>query len=176
MRKPRIIVSNAMYHVVARTNRGEHMLSTDTMKQLIYLVIKRAKKKYSFTLANFCLMGNHIHFMITPAPGENLSRIMQWILSVFALRFNTIFGLKGHVWYDRFKSKVIEDLRQFLNTFIYIVENPVRAGIVKHPHDYRFNAVTFLRRGLTSVADDPGEAVRLQLPGCCGLLLLVAAE
>ncbi len=54
-------------------------------------------------------MGNHFHLIIRPQKNENLSRIMQWILSVFALKFNRLFTYSGHVWYDRFTSKIIND-------------------------------------------------------------------
>ena len=64
---------------------------------------------------------------------------MQWILSVFAIWFNKKFGLIGHVWYDRFKSKIIRSYRQYLATFLYIANNPVSADIVKKATDYKYN-------------------------------------
>jgi len=78
--------------------------------------------------------------------GESLSRIMQWILSVFAQKYNKSFNYIGHVFYDRFKSKIIEDFRQYVATFIYIMENPVRAGIVTKPEDFENNGVSFLQK------------------------------
>ena len=43
----------------------------------------------------------------------------------------------------REKSKIIDDIRQFIETFLYITNNPVKAGIVKKPQDYEFNGITF---------------------------------
>ncbi len=106
-------------------------------------------------------MGNHFHFLIRPGEGENLSRIMQWILSVFAIAFNRIHGYSGHVWYDRFRSRVIESLRQWIATFLYIAENPVRAHIVETPFAYEFNGVSKIRDGDFSVIDRPGPELRL---------------
>jgi len=53
------------------------------MKDLFLEVIVRAKGKFRFRIENFCVMGNHIHLMIRPGTRESLSRIMQWVLSVF---------------------------------------------------------------------------------------------
>lgn len=150
-----------MYHVVARANRKEFILNSDEMKTLFLQVVDTARKKYSFQITNFCIMGNHFHLMITPSKGENLSKIMQWILSVFAIRYNRIFGYTGHVWYDRFKSKIIDGLQQFLHAFFYILENPVRAGLVKKPWDYKFNGVTFLRNRDYRIIEKPDAVLSL---------------
>lgn len=164
MRHPRKLVPGAEYHVVARANRHEFIFNSHQMKNLFLDIVRRAKKKYVFSIRNFCIMSNHIHFLIRPGAGENLSRIMQWILSVFASAFNRAFGYTGHVWHDRFKSVVIGTLRQFIAVFEYIAENPVRAGIVSDMMSYRHNGVRHIRDGDRSVVDPPDELVRLLFP------------
>jgi len=164
MRKPRIIVDGASYHVVARANRGEFIFQTYRVKQMFVEIIQRARQRFAFVIENFCIMNNHVHLMIRPAPGESLSRLMQWILSVFAQKFNRTFGYKGHVWHDRFKSKVIETLRQFEATFSYVARNPQKAGIVERGSDYEFSGVHALMRGRYSVIDPPGPLVPLLFP------------
>jgi putative transposase len=145
MRKPRHKVPGAAYHVCARANRQELILEDNQFKLLFLQVIKEAKKKYIFQLRNFCIMGNHVHLDIIPDKNNEISDIMRWILSVFAIRYNKIFGYKGHVWYDRFKSKVIQTFQQLINTFIYIANNPVRAKFTHHPLKYKFNGITYLK-------------------------------
>ena len=51
-------------------------------------------------------------------------------MSVFAMRWNRIHGLTGHVWGQRFYSRVIDSLADFLSVLQYIDLNPVRAGLV----------------------------------------------
>lgn len=124
------------------------MILEDEQIKLLFLdVLVRAKKKYGFIFRNFCIMGNHIHLEITPQEDLSISRIMQWILSVFALQYNKIFNYKGHVWYDRFKSKVIESVRQLINTFLYIANNPVRAALANHPLEFVYSGITFHKNG-----------------------------
>ena len=141
------------------------------MKKLFLDVVRRAKKKYSFTVRNFCIMSNHIHFLIKPGEGESLSRIMQWILSVFASAFNRTYGYNGHVWYDRFKSSVIGTLRQFISAFEYIAANPVKAGIATEAMNYRHNGVRHIRDGDRSVVEPPDRVVQLVFPGITRILL-----
>ena len=172
MRKPRIIRENGLYHVVARANRRESILKSDEIKLMFLQVVERAKRKFRFKLVNFCIMSNHFHFMIIPDKGENLSRIMQWILSVFAVRFNKRFHLCGHVWYDRFKSKILDGLQNFLHAFRYIAENPVRAGIVRRPWEYTFNGVTFIMKKDFKILEEPDRYVMLYDPVLCEPLML----
>jgi len=164
MRKPRMIVQDAYYHACARANRQEMILEDKQFKMMFLDVVDQAKKKYKFKLRNFCIMGNHVHLDIQPMHGVSISRIMQWILSVFALRYNRMHNYKGHVWYDRFKSKVIESVRQLINTFIYISCNPVRAGIVNHPLEFAFSGLTFHKVDkmfYKDLLDDPEEKLML---------------
>lgn len=73
----------------------------DYIKELFLDVLKKAKTRYFFRCKSFCIMGNHVHLMIEITNNESISRLMQWILSVFALKYNRIHNYKGHVWYDR---------------------------------------------------------------------------
>jgi putative transposase len=161
MRKSRHIVPGAGYHVVARANRQEFIFKSKRVKELFLSVTERAKKKFRFSLSSFCIMSNHIHFLIFPMEGESLSRIMQWILSVFAAKYNRIFGLKGHVWYDRFKSSVVHTMRYFAAAFKYIAANPVKASIVEHPSDYPFGGLYHIRNGDWRVVTPPREIAKL---------------
>jgi putative transposase len=63
-----------------------------------------------------------------PTRGECLSDIMRWIMSVFAMRYNKINGIHGHVWGERFFSRIIDGFAEYLRIFAYICNNPVRAG------------------------------------------------
>jgi REP element-mobilizing transposase RayT len=165
MRKPRNLKQGVRYHVIARANRDEMIFGSRALKFMFLDVVKKAQEKYKFVIQNFCVMGTHVHFILQPLKGESLSRIMQWILSVFAMQYNRTFNYKGHVFYDRFKSKIINNFRQYVATHIYIMDNPVKAGIVKKPGDFEFNGVSFMRKGLYEIIDPPDTMMKLIIPG-----------
>ena len=148
-----MLQDGAYYHVVARANRKFMILGTPRMKELFQNVITRAKTKYSFRIENFCIMGNHFHFIIQPGPGESLSRIMQWILSRFATAFNKASGYTGHVWGERFFSQILHRLRDFLHVFTYIDNNPVMAGLVYEAEDWQYGGLRQAREGNYAVVD-----------------------
>ncbi|MBI9103744.1 MAG: transposase [Spirochaetales bacterium] len=173
MRKIRAKRRGAVYHVVARANRGEFIMNTSDMKELFLEVLTKAKGKYGFILKHFCIMSNHIHLLIEPVGDTDLSRLMQWILSVFAARFNRFFGLNGHVWYDRFKSKIIESLVQFLKTFQYISDNPVKAGLCTNIRDYEFCGLRFIKQRNLGLIESPDNLLKLFFPEFGPLLISI---
>jgi putative transposase len=153
MRQRRKLQINARYHVVARANRKEMILLDDSVKDLFLGVLKEAKDKYSFSIATFCILGNHFHLFIQPGKGENLSRIMQWVLSVFAMRYNKKMGYTGHVWGERFFSQIIDGIFQFIRTFLYINDNPVKANLVAQPNQWKYGGVYHFHHGRHDILD-----------------------
>jgi len=71
----------------------------------------------------------------------DLSAFMQEINRSSACYLNALDDKKGHVWGSRFGSVLIEDGATLLKTMAYVELNPVRAGIVEQPSDYRFCSV-----------------------------------
>ena len=165
MRKRRKLLQGAKYHVIARANRCEMIFEDRKLKEMFLEVVKRARGKYQFCIHNFCILGNHFHMILKPGRKESLSRIMQWILSVFAMKYNRTFNYIGHVFYDRFKSVIINDFRQYVATFIYIMENPVKAKIVEKPEDFEYNGISFMKKGWYEVVNPPDPALMLLIPG-----------
>jgi len=127
----------------------------DESKKLFLSVVREAKGKYLFHIENFCLMGNHFHFLVRPGPGESLSKIMQWILSVFASRFNRAHHLTGHVWGERFFSRIIETMRAYLEQYTYIDANPCSAGLVARVEDWLFGRFNLRSIGFEDIITHP---------------------
>lgn len=164
MRKPRVLRDGALYHVTARANRKEMVLDNKGMKDLFLDVVARARKKYRFCIENFCVMGNHFHLMIRPGPGESLSRIMQWIMSVFAMKYNRTWELTGHVWGERFFSRIIESFGEYLMIFDYIDSNPVESRRVSYTWDWPHGGLRHHQNGWHRVVDRPAGYLSLSFP------------
>jgi putative transposase len=155
MRKNRILREGAEYHVTARINRGEMALSPRDVKGLFMQIIKRAKKKYDFQLKNFCIMENHIHLLIKPGSEESLSRIMQWILSVFAMAWNRMHHINGHLWGERFFSRIICGITDTIRVFMYIDDNPVEAFLVKNAREWEYGGLWHHKWSIEGIVEEP---------------------
>jgi hypothetical protein len=71
-------------------------------------VFGEARKRFVFELRGFALVEERLSFYIRPADGLQLPAIMQWLKQTFAVRFNLSEDKTGHVWGDRYWSRVLE--------------------------------------------------------------------
>jgi putative transposase len=99
-------------------------------------------------------MDNHIHLLIKPGEKASLSKIMQWVKGNFAKRWNKIHGIKGHLWGERFFSRIIKDEEDFAKVSEYIDENPVKAKLVQEAKDWKFGGLFHKLRGIIGLVDD----------------------
>ncbi len=67
-----------------------------------------------------------------------LSEYIKEIKERFSRYYNRLHGRRGHFWGGRFKSVIVEEGDTLLNLLAYIDLNPVRAGLVQKPEDYRW--------------------------------------
>ena len=74
---------------------------------------------------------------------SNLSEFMRELKTGFSRFYNKRHNRRGYFWGDRFKSVIVEDGQTLVNCLAYIDLNPVRAGIVRKPEDYRWNSIGY---------------------------------
>ena len=71
---------------------------------------------------------------------HDLSEFMKSLLERFTKWFNRRHSRSGTLWEDRFKSVIVESGTAARTMAAYIDLNPVRAGIVKDPAEYRWSS------------------------------------
>jgi REP element-mobilizing transposase RayT len=76
----------------------------------------------------------------------NLSEFIKELKQRFTWYYNKTYGRKGYFWSDRFKSVIVEKGYTLINCLAYIDLNPIRAGIVKKPEDYRWSSLGYFAR------------------------------
>ena len=94
----------------------------------------------------WCLMTTHYHLLVVVPPDPNLvSAAMHRINSTYARRFNAWHRRRGHVFGARFTDTLVETDVHAARTVAYILDNPVRAGIVKRFDDWNWSGLETLR-------------------------------
>ena len=71
---------------------------------------------------------------------QNLGEFMKGLLQRYTQWHNRAHSRTGRLWEDRFKSVIVEDGVAAKTIAAYIDLNPVRAGIVKDPAEYRWSS------------------------------------
>ena len=87
----------------------------------------------------YCLMPNHIHLIAVPADKTGLAKAVGEAHRRYTRYINFREGWRGYLWQGRFGSFVMDE--KYLAAAVRYVEmNPVRAGLVKCPWDYRWSS------------------------------------
>lgn len=139
-----------MYHVILRGVNKQRIFEKpsdyEAMRRIIHFVRthdthKNPTEKPSFFLYAYCIMDNHVHMLIQPNE-QQLGQIMKRIMTTYAIYFNNEYERVGHLFQNRYKSEVVEDVKYFFTLLNYIHRNPVEAGLCSHPGQYVHSSFT----------------------------------
>ena len=138
-RQMRIQSKTKTYHVMIRGNGKRNLFFDDADRYKFLNILQEKNKDKKYALYGYCLMENHVHFIIFEG-SDDLSRIMKRINTSYAYYFNKKYQRVGHVFQDRFRSEAIEKENYLLAALRDIHNNPVKAGIVSHPSQYQWSS------------------------------------
>jgi putative transposase len=98
----------------------------------------------------YVLMTNHVHLLLTPVGQQSVSRMMQYLGRHYVPYVNHKYSRSGTLWEGRFKASLVDTSSYLLACYRYIESNPVRAGMVAHPSDYRWSSFHHNGLGLSN--------------------------
>lgn len=135
----RLQFPGGIYHVTARGNDRGPIFEDDDDRARFLVVLAATVARYRVVCHAYCLMGNHYHVLLQ-TPGANLSAAMRQLNGVYTQRFNRRHQRCGHVLQGRFGAQLVDGEAYLREVCRYIVLNPVRAGFVEHPGDWRWSS------------------------------------
>ena len=139
-RQPRLIVPDVAVHIRQCGNDGQDCFKHDN-DRLVYLVVLRDLcGKAGCSLHAYCLMTNHVHLLLTPSAEDACATLMRNLGQRYVQYFNRTHQRSGTLWEGRFRSCLVESREYVLNCYRYVEMNPVRAGMVQSPLEYRWSS------------------------------------
>jgi putative transposase len=135
----RIEFAGAFYHVTARGNERKDIFKSNRDRSQFLSYLESATERYDAVIHSYCLMTNHYHLLLE-TPSGNLSQIMRHINGAYTTYFNTKRKRSGHLFQGRYKGIVVEADEYAKELSRYIHLNPVRAGMVRSPGEYRWSS------------------------------------
>lgn len=128
--KIRIFANSKLYHNMIKGINNQTIFYDDQDRKVFLKYLKLSQEKFQFKIYSYCLMSNHVH-LVMKSEKEFLSKSIQSLLIRYVNYFNKKYERKGHLVQDRFKSKIIENQKYFLDVCRYVHRNPEKAGISK---------------------------------------------
>ncbi|PHQ82467.1 MAG: hypothetical protein COB66_00170 [Coxiella sp. (in: Bacteria)] len=138
-RKLRVHYNHAMYHVMNQGNYRQSLFFDEDDFSYAYWLLERIVNNYGCKLHLFCLMTNHVHFLIE-VDQIPLSKIMQSFSASYSKYINKKKDRCGHLFRGRYKEKIVQDERYILELCYYIHNNPLSAHMVKTLEDYPWSS------------------------------------
>ncbi len=124
---------------MSRGNRKGVIFDDDYDRLRFLNLLGEAAERYRLRCQSYCLMGNHYHAVVE-TPDGNLSDAMQLVNGAFTQESNRRHQRIGHLLHGRFKSVIIGDDTYLRAANTYVVRNPVAAGLVAHPTDWKWSS------------------------------------
>lgn len=156
-RMPRVKTNDSIFHVMSKSISEVDLFKSDDDKKQFMSILKDYQNTYKFRVYGYCLMTNHVHLIID-ANGADISTIMHSVNFKYAVYFNGEHKRHGHLFQDRFKSKIVKDDKYIYALSAYIHNNATDLKAFKtKPETYEFSSLGIylgLRKDPFNLVDD----------------------
>ncbi len=137
-RPNRIFVEGGLYHVYNRLGRGEQFFLQQKEAAEFVSLLREMVQRDGLTIYAWCLMSNHYHLAVRIG-SVPLDRPIQSLQQRVTRGINARNHVYGPLWQGRYRAKLVKEQRYLDQLLIYIHLNPVTAGIVRDPADFKWS-------------------------------------
>ena len=139
-RRYRLRLANVPLHIIQRgNNRGACFFAEEDYR--VYLRhLHELAARFACSVHAYVLMTNHVHLLLTSRELDGASRLMKHPGQRYVQYVNRTYKRSGTLWEGRFRSSIVQVETYLLRCHRYIELNPVRAGMVEYPADYRWSS------------------------------------
>lgn len=140
-RLARKYIQSNFIHIVTEGIKKEFIFYKEKYRSKYILLLKRYINEMSNSkVIAYCVMSNHAHILVYTEDIEEISMLMRKINTAYAIYYNKNEERVGYVFANRYYSQAIKDEAHLLICIQYIHQNPVKAGLVNLPTEYKFSS------------------------------------
>ena len=145
-RTSRESIKSNFIHIVTKGLAGEFIFYKKEYKDK-YISLLNQKLENGIQLISYCVMDNHAHILMYMEDIKILEKFMKKLNTAYAIFYNSKEERKGYVFATRYYSQIIKNERHLLQCIHYIHKNPVNAGIVSIPENYKYSSCNAIMNG-----------------------------
>jgi putative transposase len=124
-RRARLIVPGLPVHVVHRGNNRLTCFQQEGDYLVYRALLLQGSRQFKCAVHAYCLMGNHMHALLTPPDASGLAGFMHGTAQRYAYYYNRRYDRTGTLWEGRFRSSIVDSSEYLLACYRYIELNPV---------------------------------------------------
>jgi REP element-mobilizing transposase RayT len=154
VRRARITYQGAFHHAMNRGHDGLKVFNKDEDKEFFLKLLSEYAASLKIRILAYCLLDNHYHLVIQNSSGR-MSDFFKQVNGQFGSYYRRIYKGRGYVFQDRFKSRVIQDDSYLLMVIGYVLNNPIRAGLVDNFLDYKWSSANlYFQKKSSNIVDN----------------------
>lgn len=146
---PRQYHEGYWYHVYARCLDGLRLFESDEERKWFISKLDNTFERLKVRLGALCLMDTHYHALVQMGP-VRLDKAFNSLHSSYVRYLNGHRSRRGPLFWGRPGADIVLDDSYLLQLVPYIHKNPVKAGIVAAPEEYRWHTDELFRTGTWS--------------------------
>ncbi len=139
-RRARLMLSNVPLHLIQRGNNRQACFFADEDYRFYLDWLAEYADKTGCQVHAYVLMTNHVHMLLSVNRAEAPGELMKALGQRYVQHVNRTYRRSGTLWEGRYRSCLTQEETYLLACQRYIELNPVRAGIVDHPGEYRWSS------------------------------------
>lgn len=156
-RRPRLVLPGVPLHLIQRGNNRQVCFVADEDYQCYLGWLKEYAGKTGCQVHAYVLMTNHVHVLLSAAHSDGPGALMKALGQRYVQYFNRTYRRSGTLWEGRFRSCLTQAEDYLLACQRYIELNPVRAGVVEHPAEFRWSSFRSNAQGEVDALITPHE-------------------
>ena len=134
-------IQSNFIHIITQGIKKEFIFYQDKYKNEYILLLKKyISESNNSKLISYSIMSNHAHILIYTETIEEVSTVMRKINTAYAGYYNKNEDRVGYVFANRYYSQPIMNESHLFTCIQYIHQNPVKAGLVNLPSEYKFSS------------------------------------
>ena len=139
-RRARLSLPGIPWHIIQRGSNRSVCFHAEADYQFYLHYLKEFADRFGCAVHSYVLMTNHVHLLLTPAREDSAGLLMKHLGQRYVQYINRTYRRTGTLWEGRFRSCLTQSEDYVLACYRYIELNPVRAGMVMKPQDYRWSS------------------------------------
>ncbi len=128
-RMARAVLVGVAHHLTQRGLDRRTVFQSDADYETYLSLTRSNAQRYGMEILGYCLMPNHVHWIVIPQKEDSLARTFGDTHGRYASYANTRLGRSGHFWQNRFFSCAM-DRSHLWHALRYVERNPVRAQMI----------------------------------------------
>ena len=139
-RRARLTLPNVPLHIIQRGNNRQACFFADEDARFYLDWLREHAGKTGCRIHAYVLMTNHVHLLLSASTPDGAGALMKALGQRYVQYINRTHRRSGTLWEGRFRSCLTQEESYLLACQRYIELNPVRAGMVDHPAEFRWSS------------------------------------